>query len=438
MLMWLWLALSLALSSVAHAQSGEVLVAQADGDIVPAMRGYLERAIQAANDRGAQALVIELNTPGGLVLTMNEIVQAMRASRVPVIVYVAPAHGMAASAGTIVTLAGHVAAMAPGTIIGAAIPISGGGENLPDDLATKEKEALKATVRDLAAQRGDEAIQLAEDAIEEGKAVNADEALRAGLIDFIATDRANLLRQLDGRVVSVQDRSVTLRTGGVVPTEFPMTGVEQLLLWVSDPNVASILLSIGSLAILSEISNPGTWVPGTIGVICLSLFFYSTGSLAVNWLGLVFIGLAFILFILDIKAPTHGALTLAGAASLVAGLLILFNSPGTPSYAQVSVPLVVGMALVIALFFAFIVARGIQAQRRPAITGTEALIGQVGEARTALNPAGNIFLMGELWSATAVDGPVAAGEPVEVVGRTGLRLTVRPLKAPLQAKEGQV
>jgi membrane-bound serine protease (ClpP class) len=213
-----------------------------------------------------------------------------------------------------------------------------------------------------------------------------------------------------------------------------MNWLEQFGLWLVNSNVASILLSIGSLAILTEISKPGTWVPGTVGVICLALFFYSTGALPVNWLGLLFIALSFVLFILDIKAPTHGALTLAGAASLVAGLLILFNSPGTPEYAQVSVPLVVGMSLVIAAFFAFIVARGIQAQRRPALTGMEALIGQVGEARTALDPAGNVFLLGELWSATAENGPVAAGDRVEVVGRTGLRLRVRPL----QAKEGQV
>jgi len=425
----LWLAVSLALNAVAQAQGGVILVAKADGPIMPAMRAYLERAIQAANEQGARALIIELNTPGGEIQTTLGIVQAMEASRVPVIVHVTPARGLAASAGTLVTLAGHVAAMAPGTVIGAAIPVTGTGENLPEDLARKEKEALKAAVRDLARRRGEEAIKLAEASIEEGKAVNADEALQVGLIDFIANDRADLLQKLNGRTVAVQDTPVTLDTGGVAVVEFPMNWLEQLGLWLANPNVASLLLSIGSLAILAEISNPGTWVPGTIGVICLALFFYSTGLLTVNWLGLILIGLAFILFILDIKAPTHGALTLAGTASLIAGLLVLFNSPGTPSYARASVPLVVAMSLVIAAFFAFIVARGVQAQRRPVLTGTEALIGQIGEARTPLNPSGSVFLMGELWLATAEDGPIAEGEPVEVVGRSGLRLRVRSLKA---------
>jgi len=431
---WLWLALSLALTSVAHAQSGLILIAHVDGALMPPMRSYIERAIQTADDQGAQALIIELNTPGGEIETTLGIVQAMRASRVPIVVYVTPAHGMAASAGTIMTLAGHVAAMAPGTVIGAAIPVQGTGENLPSDLARKQKNALEAEVRDLARDRGDEAIKLAQDAIEQGTAVNADEALQVHLIDFIATDRADLLRQLDGRTITVKDNPITLHTAGALVTESQMTWLEQFGLWLTDPNVASLLLSIGTLAILAEISNPGTWVPGTIGVICLALFFYSTGSLAVNWLGLIFIGLAFLLFVLDIKAPTHGALTLAGTASLIAGLLILFNSPGTPAYAQVSVPLVVSMSLVIAAFFAFIVTRGLQAQRRPVLTGTEALIGQVGEARTRLNPTGNVFLMGELWSATAEEAPVEIGEPVEVIGRSGLRLRVRPIR--LKGQQG--
>jgi membrane-bound serine protease (ClpP class) len=404
-----------------------VLVMNANGPIEPAMREYIQRGIQIAEQRRAEALIIQLDTPGGEIETMKEIIASIRASDVPVIVYVTPRGAMAASAGTLITLAGHASAMAPETIIGAASPVGGQGTELDPTLKAKQTEALKAIVRSIADQRGPEAVKLAEDMIDNAKAVAAEEALQAHLVDFIAADLNDLLKQLDGFSVNMSSGPRVLHTANATTEAVNMTLIEQLLLILTDANVVFILLSLGILALQIELSHPGAWAPGFVGVVCLALAFYGIGLLPVNWFGLIFIGTAFVLFILDIKAPTHGALTTAGVASLIIGALVLFNSPGVPQFQRVSVPLVIGVSVAFGLLFATILTFALRAQRNPIQMGIEALVGKTGFAKSEVGLTGQVQVGSELWTAEAAGGSekIRKGDRVEVIEVHGLRLKVR-------------
>ena len=406
----------------------EVLVLSFDGPLTPASAEYLDRGLALARQDGAALVVLQLDTPGGSIDVMNRMVQSMRGSDVPVAVYVAPRGAMAGSAGTILVLAGHVAAMAPETAIGAASPVGSQGEDLGETLAAKTQEILKATVRSLATWRGEEAIEMAQSTIEEASAASADEALVAGMIDVIAEDVDDLLRQLDGREVVLGGGPWTLRLQGAASRPVAPTMVEQLLQALTNPNLVFLLLSLGVQALLIEISSPGGWVAGFVGVTALALGAYGLGILPVNWFGLVFLALAFVLFVLDVKAPTHGALTAAGLGSFILGALVLFNSPGTPSFQRVSVPLVVTMGALMAVMFFILVSFVLRAQRRPITVGASALIGRVGEVRQRLAPLGQIQVAGELWAAEVDphDPALEQGARVEVTGVDGLRLRVRP------------
>ena len=420
----LWLVLILLAPAGAQAQDvRHVDVLQIDGAVTPIMLSYIERGIRTADLDGAEALILQLNTPGGGIDLMNKIVQVILASDVPVVVYVYPSGSYAASAGTLITLAGHAAAMAPGTTIGAASPVGSEGEDLGETLESKVKEDLSAQARALTKRRGEKAMAWAQSAIREAKAATAEEALELGVIDLIAKDLDELLAKLDGFTVSVDGQDVTLHTEGAFFQDVPMNFAEQFLHIITNPTVAYILLTLGINAILYELSSPGGYAAGIVGVICLVLSFYALGVLPVNYAGLLFIGLAFILFIVDIKAPTHGALTLGGIVSMVAGGLILFNSP----LYRVSIAAVVGVATATGLFFAFAVAKAVRAQRNPITTGREALAGQAAEAQTDLAPEGTVFLKGELWDAVADDGPIDKGTTVRVVAMEGFRLRVRRL-----------
>ncbi|UCF61311.1 MAG: nodulation protein NfeD [Anaerolineaceae bacterium] len=406
-----------------------IFLLNAQGAVTPAMAEYLDRGLERAEREGAEALIFQLDTPGGSIDLMNRMVQRIRNAQIPVVVYIAPRGAMAGSAGTVITLAGHVAAMAPETAIGAASPVGGQGEDLGETIETKQKEILKATVRSLAARRGEEATALAEATIEEATAVSAREALDVGLIDFIATDINDLVAQIDGFVVEMSDGERPLETVGAQIVDFPQSFIEQFLQVLTNPNVTFLLLTVGVQAILIELSAPGGWVAGFIGVVCLALGTYGLGILPVNWFGLVFLITAFVLFVLDIKAPTHGALTAAGLASFIIGSLVLFNSPGTPSFQRVSIPLVVGVGIATGVFFLVVLTFALRAQRRPVEVGAEALIGRIGEVRTSLAPQGMIHVAGELWSAVIEPGTseLKVGERVEVIGVDGLRLLVRPV-----------
>jgi membrane-bound serine protease (ClpP class) len=353
--------------------------------------------------------------------------QDIRASRVPVVVYVSPPGAWAGSAGTVITLAGHAAAMAPQTAIGAASPVGSQGAELPTTEQTKVKEAVKALLRSYTERRGAEATALAESTIESAIAVSANEALQAHLVDFIARDVNDLLTQLDGFTVQMADGPLLLQTSGVVPQSLGMSLIEQLLQLLVDPNFVFILLSIGVQAILIELSSPGGWVAGFIGMVCLALAAYGLGVLPVNWFGLAFLIIAFVLFIVDIKAATHGGLTAAGIGSFIVGALVLFNSPGTPPFQRVSLPLVVLVALVIGISFAIIVGFALRAMKKPVITGQEGMLGQTGIARTNINPRGQVQSGAELWSAELVEGQecIHKGEKVEIVRMEGLKVIVK-------------
>jgi len=423
----------LAGSFTVHAQD-EVpmaLVLSVNGPLTPSWKEYLERGLQVAEQRGAELVIFEINTPGGSVSLMQDLVAMMRASEIPIVVYVTPRGAMAASAGTVITLAGHAAAMAPETIIGAASPVGAQGEELGETIQAKEKNALKAQVRTLAARRGEDAIALAEATIEEAIALSAEEAFESGLIDFIARDIHDLLSQLDGYTVETSAGAITLETGDAEVSRMELSFIEQLLAVLTNPNIVFILLTIGVQAILIEISNPGGWVAGFIGVVCLSLAVYGLGVLPVNWFGLIFLATAFILFVVDIKAPTHGALTAAGVGSLIVGALVLFNSPVTPQFQRVSVPLVVVSSLITGGMFAVVLAFALRAQKTPIRMGQESLIGKVGIVRQEipLFGSGQVQLASELWTAELAEGdqPVPKGARVVVLQVQGIRLQVKRL-----------
>jgi membrane-bound serine protease (ClpP class) len=406
----------------------KIIILEAEGPLTPAMVGYLERGLAKAERENAEAVIFQFDTPGGQIDHMNQMVQAIRASEVPVVVYIAPQGAIAGSAGLIIVISGHVAAMAPETAIGASSPVSSQGEDLGETIETKEKEILKAEVRSLTTKRGPEAVALAEAAIEDAKAASVEEAYQAGLIDIIAVNLDDLLGQLDGFQVETSVGERQLETGDVEIVRVPQNFIEQFLNTLTNPNIIFILLTVGVQAVLIEISSPGGWVAGFIGVVCLALGTYGIGVLPVNWFGLIFLATSFVLFFLDIKAPSHGALTAAGIASFIVGALVLFNSPGTPDFQQVSVPLVFATAIATAAGFIFIISFAIRAQKRPVQVGTEALIGEVGFVRSALNPTGSIHVAGELWSAQLEEGaaPILEGQRVKVIGVIGLRLIVIP------------
>jgi membrane-bound serine protease (ClpP class) len=305
--------------------------------------------------------------------------------------------------------------------------VGGQGEDLAQTESIKVKEAMKAIVRSIAARRSPAAIALAESAIDNAQAASAIEAKNAGLVDFIATDLNDLLRQLDGFTVTTTTGDIRLATSNLSVVKLSTSLIEEILAALLNPNIVFLLLTVGVQAILIELANPGGWIPGFIGAVCLALAAYGLGILPVNFFGLVIILIAFILFFLDIKAPTHGVLTIAGVATFIAGGLILFNSPGVPTYQRVSVPLVVGSALVTAAFFFTVVMIGLRAQRLPVYAAQQVLGGSRGIARSDLRPSGTVQLGGELWTAELADGEdeIKQGSPVEVVSRDGLHLKVR-------------
>lgn len=409
------------------ADAPEIVLLEAAGPVMPPFASYLRRGIEAADQRNAEAVIVVLDTPGGSVDTTMGIVQMFRASDVPVIVFVGPPGAGAASAGLLITLAGHAAAMAPDTAIGASSPIDASGEDLESTADRKAKEFLSAQARSLTERRGQAAIDLANAAIYEARAVSAREALDAQLIDLIARDVDTLLSELDGFEVEVNGRTRTLETKGAQLYPVSMSPLEQFLLIVTNPNIIFILLTFGVLLLIVEVWSPGGWVAGAVGTILLGLSLYGMGVLPVNWLGIIFVILALVLFVLEVKAPTHGVLTLAGAASLAVGAVVLFSQPELEPFGRLSLPLVIGQSIIVGVAFFFLAMMAIRAQSRRPTTGASALIGQVGRVTRDLNPEGMVQVWGERWRAETADGQtVSAGTEVEVVEVSNMRLRVRP------------
>lgn len=408
-----------------RAQEGDkqVLVVDVTGPVTPIMLGLIERSIEAADLQNAEALIIRLDTPGGDIELTQSIIQAIIAADVPVVVYVWPPGGHAASAGTFITLAGHAAAMAPRTSIGAASPIDGSGADIDETLRAKIQNILVADIKGLADRRGEKALEWAEQAITEAKAASADEALELGVIDFVATDVDDLLAKLDGFKVEVQGEEVTLTTADADINFVEATTAEELLSILTNPSIALLLISIGGLAIVYEIANPGGYMSGVIGLICLLVGLYALGQLPVNYAGLGLILLALVLFGAEFFVHSHGALTLSGVVAFIVGGLILFRTDEF-SY-QLPLTSIVGIPLGLAVILAFAVRKAWQARRAQPVTGQEGLIGAIGTVRVALEPEGSIFVWGEHWNATSANGqPIPAGERVRVTAVEGLHMKV--------------
>ncbi len=415
-------------------ERGAVHVLTYDGVVDPVMAGYFDRGIDEAEDTDAVALVIRLDTPGGLVTSMEDIVKRIDRSEVPVIVYVWPPFGQAASAGTFITMSGHVAAMAPGTVIGAASPVGSGGEDIEGTLGEKITHDLAALIRGIAEERGRNA-EWAERAVREAIAANSDEAVELNVVDFEADNLPSLLEQAEGRTVSVgeQNRPVTLRLEEAPLVFNNRTFIERFLAIISDPNIAFLLLSLGATGIFIEILSPGLIFPGVFGVIALVLGFFSLGTLPWNWAGVALIALAFALFVAEIFVSGFGVLGIGGAVALVLGGILLTNT-SNPDF-QVNRWLLYSVAAVLATFFIMVMGALIRSRGAPAYMGAQAFVGREAVARSVLDPEGLVFLEGARWQAKAEEGPIQEGERVTVTNVDGLKLTVKKAEAKDEAEE---
>jgi membrane-bound serine protease (ClpP class) len=392
-----------------------------EGTIVPVVADYIERGIEEAEEENALACIIELDTPGGLLDATEEIVQKIMNADVPVIVYVNPKGAWAASAGTFITLSAHIAAMTPGTTIGAAHPVAAGGEEIPEEQMEKIVEFSAKWMRTIAQERGRN-MEEAELAVTESKSFTDVDALEANLIDIRAGTLDELIALINGRQVTLASGlEVTLDTSSYATTRNDMSLIEGFLHAISDPNIAYILLSVGSIGIIAEIYSPGTFFPGIIGAISLLLAFYSLGVLDANLGGILLIILAFGLFIGEVLTTTFGIFTAGGITALVLGSLILFPESGA---LQVSPWLVGVMAAVVVAVFAFVITRIVGAHRRQAYTGREELVGKTAVAKSALEPEGIVLFKGERWTAVAEKGKVKPGEEVTITKVDGLKLYV--------------
>ena len=398
-----------------------------DGIVNPVMERYFDRGIDTAERSQARAVVLRLDTPGGLDSSMRDIIQRINASEVPVIVFVSPSGGRAASAGTFITMAGHVAAMAPSTAIGAATPINAGGGDIEGDLGRKVKNDAVAYIRAIAERRGRNA-DWAEQAVREAAAVNETEAVALDVVDFVATGLDDLLTKADGREVEVATaaggvRKVTLRTAGAEVVENGTNLFEQVLYRIADPDVAFLLLTLGSLALLSEIVHP-TFFAGVLGVIALILAWFALGSLPTNWAGVALIFFGFILLLAEVFVTGFGVLGIGGVVALILGGLILFSGSDAPSF-QVSRWLVFALAAAVGAFLLLFLGTLVRLRRLPAHTGRESLLGAKGTVRTRLDPRGVVQVAGERWDATAEDPPIEEDAAVIVTATEGLRLVVK-------------
>jgi membrane-bound serine protease (ClpP class) len=423
------LALGLAGCASSTKEKNAVHVVTIDGEINPVMAGYVKSAIGAAEDSDAAAVVLRLDTPGGLDTSMRDIVQRIESSKVPVITYVWPPGARAASAGTFITLAGNVAAMAPNTAIGAAHPVGTGGQDIQGTLGDKVTNDAAAYITGIAKLRGRNA-SWAESAVRQSVSADEQEAVQLNVVDLLAPDLPSLLAAVDGRSVELLSGPTTLHVANAPIVENNMTVVQRFFLILSDPNIAFILLSLGLAAIAIEMLHPGFILPGVVGAISLLLAFFSLGTLPVNWAGVLLILLAFALFIAELLVQGFGALGVGGIVALILGGLLL-TSTSNPEF-QVSRWLIYGWAVVIGVFFLMVMSTILRMRRQLAKTGVETLVGRVAVARSPLEPSGQVFLQGERWQATVEDGPVPVGERVIVTGVHGLRLTVR--RAPGEGK----
>jgi membrane-bound serine protease (ClpP class) len=408
------------------ADRNRVLAVEFSNDINPVTEDYLNGSIDRANDQGYNAVVILMDTPGGLDSSMRNIIKRMLSSKVPVIVYVYPRGSRDASAGVFITMAADVAAMAPETNIGSSTPISTSGGNIPSDLKRKVINDAVAYIRSLASEHGRNA-DWAEKAVRVAANLPAREALSMNVVDYVEPSLPALLNRIDG--TRVKPKGVVLHTANAQIDTVRMSLWKRILDTIIDPNIIVLLLSVGTLGIVVELFHPGLIFPGTVGGISLIVGLFGLQVLPISAAGVLLMLLAAAFFGAEPFVMSHGALALAGAICFVLGSLLLFD-PAGPSY-QVSLPVVLTIAGTFALFVTFAVTKIVQARRRRPVTGQEELVGQVGVVRKALDPAGLVFVHGELWQARSEDEPIESGTPVIVAGiGEGLVLEVRRAEAP--------
>ncbi|MGB4780915.1 NfeD family protein [Candidatus Methylomirabilis sp.] len=419
--------IALAWPAVIHSRSEPaarpVLAIKLEGVIAPSTADYIIRAIKQADREVAQALVIELDTPGGLDLSMRSIIKEMLAAERPIVVYVSPSGARAASAGAFITLAAHVAAMAPGTNIGAAHPVNMGGQ-MDKEMNKKVTNDAAAYIRTIAEQRGRN-VQWAEDAVRKSVSATEKEALQLKIIDLVADKLDDLLVAMDGREVTTARGKVMLHTKGVEVTQIEMGLRDKILKVISDPTIAYMLLMLGLAGLYFELSTPGAILPGVLGGIFLILAFYGFQTLPINYAGLLLILLAIILFIAEVKVTSYGMLTVGGIVAMILGSFMLIRSP--EPFLRISLSAILFTTAATAAFFGFIVTMALRAQRQKTTTGVEGLIGQVGTVRTPLKPEGSVLVGGELWSAQCEEG-AEPGDKVRVRAVKGLLLKVDRLK----------
>jgi membrane-bound serine protease (ClpP class) len=426
-LIWLWLLMSLVwpAGNALLAQTSAVYVLPAVGSINPGLADFIIEGIHTAEQEKAYALVIELDTPGGLDSSMRAINQAIINSKVPIIVYVSPKGARAASAGMFITMAADVAAMAPGTNIGAAHPVSVGMGKMDKVMGKKVENDAAAYARSLADERGRNA-EWAEKAVRHSVSIDAKQAKKLKVVDLVADNLEDLLQQVNGREVKVDKEKIVIKTLGVPVKTIHESLRTRILKTIADPNIAFILMMIGLAGLYFELAHPGVVLPGVVGVLSLLLAFYAFQTLPVNFIGLLLIILAFILFFLEIYITSYGLLSLGGIAALLLGSLMLYKV-GETGGVGIALSVLIPTVVVVSLFFLTVAGLVVRSHLRRVMTGKPGMVGERGVAYTDLKPEGQVFVHGEYWLAVS-ETPVAAGDIVEVVQVVNLKLYVRPVK----------
>jgi membrane-bound serine protease (ClpP class) len=427
----LWLATILAgliLGGAAQAEEHVVLVGSINGVINPITAQYVNRIVDLGESRGAAAVLFQIDTPGGLSNSTFQITGRFLNARVPIITYVSPSGARAASAGTFITMAGHIAAMAPATNIGAAHPVDASGGDIPGDLGTKVVNDTVAAATKIAKARGRNE-QWAEDAVRNSVSIRDDQAVAMKVVDFQATDVADVLRKADGKTVQLPSGPVTLATAGLPTETDDPNPIESFLHVIVDPQIAALLFTLGTWGLIFELGNPGLIFPGIIGVVAIVLALFSLGTLDANAAGLALLVFSVVLFVLEVKVASHGMLTIGGVVALVLGFILLFPpwTPTLPGFrADVDPLIIAAITLFTAAFFALIIRAAWRGRALPVVTGAEALRGALGIATSDLGPSGVVRVKDEDWSATSAAGPIAKGQRIRVRAVDSVRLIVEP------------
>ena len=406
------------------ALSQSVHVITVDGTINPASADWIHDAIAKAARQNAECVVIRLNTPGGLLKSTREIVSDLLTAEVPVVVYVSPSGAQSASAGVFITLAAHIAAMAPGTNIGAAHPVGMQGaqpDSIMNEKATNDAAAFIRTI----SEKRHRNVAWAEDAVRKSISITETEALQDSIIDLIAPTVKELMKKIDSRTVQFEGRTKVLKTADAEIVEIETPWKYEFLDILSDPNFAYIFFLLGIYGLIFELYNPGSILPGVVGVICLILAFYSLHTLPINYAGVALILFGILLFALEIKITSYGLLSVGGAVSLLLGSIMLISPESSLEFISISWSVIIPAVVITVLFFLFAVGMGVKAQRKKPVTGVEGLVGEVGEAMTDLKPSGRVRVHGEIWDATSTEGNLKSGTMVQVVGVQNLSITVK-------------